>query len=106
MVVIKAQTKYYVTFFEIDQKYKTIQEIMNKAPKALATHLARSNELYKSGKVIMAGSFLDEPDKSLTTMGVFYTREDAEEFAKGDPFVLNGMVIHWYISEWANILKL
>jgi uncharacterized protein len=52
----------------------------------------------------MAGAFLDNLDEPLTTMGIFTTREDAEEYAKGDPFILNGTVTKWYIREWANIL--
>jgi len=31
---------------------------------------------------------------------VFTTRTAAEEFAAGDPFVLNGVVRNWYIREW------
>jgi uncharacterized protein YciI len=33
-------------------------------------------------------------------MAVFTTREAAEEFVKGDPFVLNGLVRRWTIREW------
>jgi uncharacterized protein YciI len=61
----------------------------------------RTSSLYE---LFMAGAFLDNPDEPLTSMGILRSREDAEEFAKGDPFVVNGMVINWYIREWANIL--
>ncbi len=37
-------------------------------------------------------------------MGLFPSHEAAEEYAAGDPFVLNGMVTKWYIREWTNIL--
>jgi uncharacterized protein len=70
----------------------------------LFAHIARSKELHANGKVLMAGAFLDNLDEPLTTMGIFTTREDAEEYAKGDPFILNGTVTKWYIREWANIL--
>jgi uncharacterized protein YciI len=33
-------------------------------------------------------------------MAVFTTREAAEEFAEGDPFVLNGVVSRWEIRAW------
>ncbi len=52
----------------------------------------------------MAGAFLDRPEEPVTTMAVFTSREAAEEYAKGDPFVLNGMVTQWYVREWASIL--
>ena len=33
-------------------------------------------------------------------MGIFSTREAAEPFAAGDPFVLNGVAERWYVREW------
>jgi len=105
MSELRCQPKYYVAFFEVDKRYKTIRDVTVQAPDAIAEHLARSNALGKKGKLVMAGSFLDRPEEQLTTMGVFYTREDAEEYARGDPFVLNGMVAHWYVREWTSILR-
>ena len=33
-------------------------------------------------------------------MADFATRESAEEFVHGDPFVLHGVVMRWQIREW------
>ena len=33
-------------------------------------------------------------------MSIFTTYEAAEEFATGDPFVLNCVVRDWHIREW------
>ena len=33
-------------------------------------------------------------------MAVFTTREAAEEFIQGDPFVINGLVSKWRLVEW------
>jgi len=35
---------------------------------------------------------------------VFTTREAAERFARGDPFVLNGVIRAWSVREWAEAL--
>jgi uncharacterized protein YciI len=94
--------KYYVVFFVIS--CRSLDEVKSKEPQALAAHLARSRELHRQGKVLMTGAFLDKPDEPLNTMGVFTSREDAEEYVKGDPFVLSGAVTNWHIREWANIL--
>jgi hypothetical protein len=40
----------------------------------------------------------------LGSMSIFTTREAAEEFAAGDPFVLNGVVSGWQIREWNEVL--
>lgn len=103
MVEIRSQPIYYVALFTT--KYKSMEEVKSMAPETIAAHIARSNELRKKGKLLMAGAFRNRPDEPVTTMGVFYSREDAEEYAKGDPFVLNDMISDWQIKEWANILK-
>jgi len=33
-------------------------------------------------------------------MGIFTSREAADEFIKGDPFVVNGLVSAWRLVEW------
>jgi uncharacterized protein YciI len=99
---IPEQAMYYVVFFETS--YHSLEEALAKASDIIAAHRARSKELHAQGKLLMAGAFLDNnPGKPLGTMGICPTREAAEEFANGDPFVLNGMVSKWYIREWANV---
>jgi uncharacterized protein YciI len=94
--------KYYVLICV--SSYQSVDDVKAKNPQSLMAHIARSKELHANGKVFMAGAFLDNLDEPLTTMGIFTTREDAEEYAKGDPFILNGTIAKWYIREWANIL--
>jgi uncharacterized protein len=93
---------YYVLFCVT--KYKSVAEVQTNDPQTLASHMARSRKLHAGGKVLMAGALLDNRDSTMTTMGVFASRVDAEEYAKGDPFVLDGSVKEWYIREWANAL--
>lgn len=51
----------------------------------------------------MAGAFLDSPDEPLSTMAVLTSRDAAEDFIRGDPFVVKGMVREWHIRMWANM---
>ena len=37
-------------------------------------------------------------------LGVFTTREAAEEFVRDDPFVLNGVVARYHFHEWNEVL--
>ena len=96
------QPMYYVVFFDID--YPSIGVALADAPAAIAAHKQRAQEWHERGTLIMAGAFRDAPDGHLQTMGVLTSREAAEAFANGDPFVLNGKVTHWYIREWNNML--
>jgi len=99
---IANQAVYYAAFFTTS--FDTIEEAQAQFPDALAAHSARSQEFHKAGTLVMAGAFLYNPGEPLSTMAVLTSREAAEAYAKGDPFVLNGMVANWYIREWANIL--
>jgi len=47
----------------------------------------------------MSGPF-QTPGAPLSTMGVFRTSEAAEEFAAGDPYMLNGLAQGWEIRLW------
>lgn len=101
MPVAKQQNIYYVVFLETG--YTSFEEAMSKAPDLIAAHKERTKELHNQGTILMAGAFLDNRDAALSTMAVCATREAAEEFVKGDPFVLNGMVKKWYVREWGNL---
>ena len=92
---------YYVVFFETF--YDSLDDAIAKAPNTVAAHRARSKELHAQGALLMSGAFLNNPGETLSTMALCTTREAAEEYARGDPFVLNGMVSKWYIREWANM---
>lgn len=97
----EANAVYYAVFFTT--RYDSLQDALTKAPELIAAHRARSNEFHTNGTVLMGGAFLDNGQEPLSTMVICTTREAAEEFAAGDPFLLNGMVSNWYIREWANM---
>lgn len=98
---IPQQKVYYAVF--VVTSYASFADALARSPDDIAAHVARSKELHASGTLLMAGAFLDNPQEPLSTMGVLTTREAAEEYIRGDPFVLKGMVSKWYIREWANI---
>lgn len=52
-------------------------------------HSARVDEFTNAGKVIGIGMYADPVEGS---MGIFRTKEDADNFVKKDPFVLAGIV--------------
>ena len=82
----------------------SLDDARRDAPEALAEHLARSQDWHRDGRLLMAGAFLDRPDEPVSTMGILRSREDAEEFAAGDPFHVAGMVATVEIRPWADML--
>jgi uncharacterized protein YciI len=62
---------------------------------AYPRHKAVVDAFKARGEVIGIGPFAD-----LGNMGIFRTREAAEEFAKQDPFILEGLIKSFVIRDW------
>jgi uncharacterized protein YciI len=81
--------------------YESAPDVLQKAPLHIAAHRERWSEFAKAGTLLMVGPFADPAHGA---MGIFTSRQAAEEFAKGDPFVLNRVVSHWTVREWMEAL--
>jgi uncharacterized protein YciI len=86
----------YVMFYEAEDNFRS------KAPAHVPAHRARLDDFHARGMLLMAGQ-LGDPMQG-AALGIFTTREAAEEFAAGDPFVLSGVVRNWSIREWHEVL--
>ena len=78
----------YVLFYESGN--------LSLAAENFPAHRARYEEFMRRGVLLSLGPFSDRSG----SMAVFTTREAAEEFASGDPFVQHGVVSKWTIREW------
>jgi uncharacterized protein YciI len=81
--------------------YESASDVLSKAPLHFAAHAARWAEFHANGLLLMVGPFRNPQEGA---MGIFTTREAAEDFANGDPFVLNGVVSKWFVREWNEAL--
>jgi hypothetical protein len=81
----------YVLFYETGPNYPA------DAVAHFPAHRARWAGFMDRGVLLMIGPFTDG---EAGAMGVFKSRETAEEFAGEDPFVLNGVVGKWHVREW------
>ena len=82
--------------------YESAPDVAAKAPAHMAEHRARWAEFSRRGELLMIGPFANAQEEG--SMGIFTTREAAEEFVRGDPFVLHGVVRNWYIRDWIEAL--
>jgi uncharacterized protein YciI len=97
----KTQPAYYIVFLQT--KYASLDEVRRTAGEILAEHLSRSKALHEAGKLVMAGAFLDHPEQPLKTMAILVSKEAADEYVAGDPFVHIGMVSSSEVRVWANM---
>jgi uncharacterized protein YciI len=81
-------------------QYESAEDVRAKAPLHFAAHQARWREFLDRGSLLMIGTFSDLEG----SMAVFTSREAAEEFARSDPFVLNGVVSSWRVRGWNETL--
>jgi uncharacterized protein len=89
MIMIEALR--YVMFYESGDLTLAVENF--------PAHQARYTEFMDRGVLLSLGPFTDRSG----SIAVFTTREAAEEFAAGDPFVLRGVVSKWYIREWREV---
>jgi uncharacterized protein YciI len=64
-------------------------------------HRARFMDFHRRGLLLMTGPFVDAEGGAI---GIFTTREAAEEFVEGDPFVRHGVIARWSVREWNEVL--
>ena len=81
--------------------YELAADGFAKAPLHYTAHVARLKEFQARGVLLMAGPYGSPP---VGALGVFTSREAAEEFSKDDPFVLNGVVSRVTLQDWNEAL--
>lgn len=84
---------YYILF------YKTIENYTELRTPYRAVHLALAQKMRDEGKLILAGA-LEEPADGAVLIFSGDSPDDAEAFAKNDPYVRNGLITEWYIRKW------
>ncbi len=82
--------------------YESGPDVASKAPAVFPEHRARLDDFHARGSLLLVGTFEDAQRNG--SMSVFTSREAAEEFARGDPFVVNGVVASWRVLEWNEVL--
>jgi uncharacterized protein YciI len=81
--------------------YEVASDGLGKVPEHMPGHVARMKEFHKRGVLLMAGPYGMPP---VGALGVFTSREAAEEFIAGDPFVTGGVVARHQLHEWQESL--
>jgi uncharacterized protein YciI len=78
--------------------YESADDVASKAPPYFPDHWRRCEDFHARGLLLMVGTFGDPQREG--PMASFATRSAAEDFATGDPFVVNGVVSSWRVRQW------
>ncbi|HEY8550880.1 MAG TPA: YciI-like protein [Vicinamibacterales bacterium] len=88
--------KHYLLFYDVADDYLTRRAAFR------AEHLRLAWESHARGELILAGALNDPVDGAV----ILFAGESpavAENFAKADPYVQNGLVKAWRVREWTTV---
>jgi uncharacterized protein YciI len=89
---------YYALFYD-----EVVENFVSQRVPFREEHLGLAREAHARGELLMAGALADPADAALL---VFRTENaaTAEEFAKKDPYVRNGLVKKWRVRKWTVVV--
>jgi len=92
-----SQMSYYVLLYHVVDNF-----ISRRAPYR-RDHLRLAQEAQRRGELLLAGALSDPPDGALL---VFHVRDRVivENFARNDPYVMNGLVARWEVRPWTVVI--
>jgi uncharacterized protein YciI len=67
------------------------------------THLKKAWESHARGELILGGALADPVDGTVLLF-CGDSPKIAEDFAKADPYVTNGLVTRWRVREWTTVV--
>ena len=87
---------HYLLFYELADDYLTRRtEFRNE-------HLTKAWRASEQGELVLGGALANPVDSAI----LLFKGDSpavAENFAKTDPYVLNGLVKRWYVREWTTV---
>lgn len=88
---------HYLLFYDVVDDYVTRRVPLR------AAHIGHAREAVARGEMVLGGALANPPDGAVLLFRGS-SPEAAEQFAKNDPYVLNGLVKKWWVREWTTVL--
>ena len=79
--------------------YETVDDYVARRAEFREMHLLLAREVRKRGELVLAGAFDDPVDRALLVFRVD-DKSKVEQFARTDPYVVNGLVKKWEVRSW------
>jgi uncharacterized protein YciI len=83
--------------------YDLVDDYLGRRPALRDQHLELARAAHARGELLLAGALADPYDRALLVFAGDGS-EIAEEFARNDPYVINGLVTSWTVRQWNEVL--
>jgi uncharacterized protein len=84
--------------------YEVVEDYVERRAQFREEHLGIAAAAHERGELILAGAIGDPVDGAL----LVFRGEDstvAEQFARNDPYVINGLVTSWTVKPWNVVIE-
>jgi uncharacterized protein YciI len=88
--------KHFLLFYDVVADYVARRDAFRDA------HLKKAWAAHAHGELVLGGALADPVDGAVLLFRADSSRV-AEEFAKADPYVVNGLVTRWRVREWSTV---
>ena len=89
--------KHFLLFYEVHADYAVRRTEFRGA------HLTKGRAACERGELVLGGA-LANPIDGAVLLFQGDSPSVAEDFARTDPYVLNGLVKRWYVREWTTVI--
>lgn len=83
--------------------YDYVADYLVRRAEFRAAHVAHARASMARGELVLGGAFADEPPGAVLLFTAA-SPQAVEDFARADPYVLNGLVTHWRVREWVTVV--
>ena len=83
--------------------YELADDYMERRPALRPAHLGLAEEAHARGELVMAGALADPVDRAVLVFSGD-DRSVAEDFARNDPYVREGLVTSWEVRSWTVVV--
>ena len=89
--------RYYALLYEV------VEDFITRRASSRSAHLALARAAHERGDLLLAGALGTPPDGAIL---VFRASDQAlaEDFARRDPYVTNGLVTRWTVRPWVVVI--
>ncbi len=89
--------RHYLLLYEVGSDY------VEKRAEFRSVHLQKAWQAHERGELVLGGA-LSDPVDGAVLLFKGDSPQCAEEFARTDPYVMNGLVARWRVREWTTVV--